>query len=339
MKKIEYNFSAKSVHYYLDAPFTLISELVKPEQCIIITDENIHRLHAVKFDRYKTIVIPAGEEHKQQATVDNIVQQLIALEADRKSFLIGVGGGVITDITGYIAAIYMRGVLVGFVPTTVLAQVDASIGGKNGIDVGIYKNLVGTIRQPDFILFDYSFLQTLPQEQWVNGFAEIIKHACIKDASLFTFLEQHSLSAFQQSKQLIADLIEKNVIIKSSIVAQDEFEQGDRKLLNFGHTLGHAIENEYHLLHGHAVSIGMVAAAAISEKVNHFSSKEKLVSLLSSYHLPTTFDFDKEKAFNVLKMDKKRVGDAMNFVLLNKIGEAIVKAIPLKQLEQIVQAL
>lgn len=339
MKKIDYHFSTTSVSYYLDAPFTLINELVKPEKVVIITDENIHRLHAAKLEGYKTIVVPPGEEYKQQATVDNIVQQLIALEADRKFFLIGVGGGVITDITGYVAAIYMRGVSVGFVPTTILAQVDAAIGGKNGIDIGIYKNLVGTIRQPDFILFDYSFLETLPQEQWVNGFAEIIKHACIKDASLFDFLEQHSLPAFQQSRQLLADLIERNVAIKSTVVTQDEFEQGDRKLLNFGHTLGHAIENEYSLLHGHAISIGMVAAAAISEKVSSFSYKEKLVSLLNNYHLPTVFDFDKEKAFAILKMDKKREGDAMNFVLLNKIGEAVVKAIPLKQLEQIVQAL
>jgi 3-dehydroquinate synthase len=339
MKKITYTFSDKTVSYYLDASFSHITELVPREKCILITDSIIHPLHAAKFAGYKTIVIPAGEEHKQQATVDSIVQQLIALEADRKSFIIGVGGGVVTDITGYVAAVYMRGLSFGFVPTSILAQVDASIGGKNGIDAGIYKNLVGTIRQPDFILFDYSFLETLPQEQWVNGFAEIIKHACIKDAALFSFLEQHGLSDFQTDKQLMADLIEKNVIIKSNVVEQDEFEQGDRKLLNFGHTLGHAIENEYHLLHGHAISIGMLAAAAISERVTHFSSTQKMVDLLNKYHLPVSLNFNKEKAFDILKMDKKRNGDEMNFVLLNTIGNAMVKSIPLKQLEQIVQAL
>ncbi len=134
---------------------------------------------------WQTIVIKAGEEHKQQSTVDYIIQQLIEKEADRNTFIVGVGGGVVTDITGYAASVYMRGLKFGFVPTTILAMVDASIGGKNGVDVGVYKNLVGLIKQPEFLLFDYSLLETLPGEQWVNGFAEVIKHACIKDAGCF----------------------------------------------------------------------------------------------------------------------------------------------------------
>lgn len=341
MKKLDYTFSNKTVNYYLDVSFSQIHEVTTKEKCIVITDTAIHRLHHEKFEGYKTIVIPAGEQYKQQHTVDNIIQQLIAFEADRKSFIIGVGGGVVTDITGYAASVYMRGLPFGFVPTTILAQVDASVGGKNGIDVGVYKNLVGTIRQPDFIFFDYSFLQTLPDEQWVNGFAEIIKHACIKDRQLFYFLENHTLSDFQTNRTLLADLIEKNVTIKSDVVEKDEFEQGDRRLLNFGHTLGHAIENEYQLLHGHAISIGMIAAATISETLNNFTSpdRDRVKNLLSRYKLPVSIDFDKKKVFEILKMDKKRVSNEMNFVLLNAIGEAIVKPIPLAQLEQIIQAL
>ena len=176
---------------------------------------------------------------------------------------------MVTDITGYAASVYMRGVKFGFVPTSVLAMVDASIGGKNGVDV-IYKNLVGLIKQPEFLLFDYSFLQTLPTEQWINGFAEIIKHACIKDAEMFAFLEENTVGDFMGDSVKLALLIEKNVTIKSEIVVQDEFEKGDRKLLNFGHTLGHAIENTSQLLHGHAVSIGMAAACTISEEINEF---------------------------------------------------------------------
>lgn len=340
-KKITYTFSDKTVSYYLNASFIEVVELTDMHKCIVITDSNVIKRHRKKFDGFKTIVIPAGEEHKNQATVESIIGQLIEMEADRTYFLLGVGGGVVTDITGYVAAIYMRGLSFGFAPTTVLAQVDAAIGGKNGIDVGIYKNLVGTIRQPDFILFDYSFLDSLPEQQWVNGFAEIIKHACIKDAELFALLEKNELSSFRYNDDLLASLIATNILIKSDVVQMDEFEQAERKLLNFGHTLGHAIENKYQLLHGYAISKGMVVAAEISEKLNQFdpAEKKRVVNLLRRYNLPVAIDFDRQKAFETLRMDKKRVSFSMNFVLLNRIGEATVKPIPLHELEQIIQDL
>jgi 3-dehydroquinate synthase len=326
------------VSYYFDASFSYLEELTKKENTIIITDENVYHQHHVKFAGWKIIVLKAGEQHKQQAAVDEIIQQLIAFEADRKTFIVGVGGGVVTDITGYAASIYMRGLRFGFIPTTILASVDAAIGGKNGVDVGVYKNLAGLIKQPAFLLFDYSFLDTLPKEQWVNGFAEIIKHACIKDAELFSFLESKSLESFQSDKKLLDELIQRNVNIKTAVVVNDEFETGDRKLLNFGHTIGHAIENIYTLLHGHAISIGMVAAAILSEKINYFSPVEKhrIEKLLHQYHLPIKLQFDKAKIWEVLKMDKKRVSNEINFILLNKIGEAVVKPIPLTELENII---
>ncbi|MBC8035117.1 MAG: 3-dehydroquinate synthase [Chitinophagaceae bacterium] len=341
MRTLTYTFSGKKVSCYMDGTMSAIGDIVHRDKIIIITDADVYGLHQDKFAGYSTIVIPAGEQYKQQATVDSIMQQLIRYEADRKTFIIGVGGGVVTDIAGYAAAVYMRGLSVGFVPTTILAQTDAAVGGKNGIDVGIYKNLVGTIRQPEFILYDYSFLQTLPWEQWVNGFAEVIKHACIKDTHLFDFLEKHQLKDFRSNKSLLAETIERNVVIKSEIVEQDEFEQGERKLLNFGHTLGHAIENEYQLLHGHAISIGMVAAAVISEKIKGLpaSQTERISRLLQQYHLPIAMEYNKQQAFEVLKMDKKRSGQGMNFVLLEEIGKATVTNIPMIQLEQIIQAL
>jgi 3-dehydroquinate synthetase len=206
------------------------------------------------------------------------------------------------------------------------------------VDVGIYKNLVGLIKQPEFLLFDYSFLQTLPQEQWVNGFAEIIKHACIKDAVLFALLENETLENFQKDRIKLAALIEKNVQIKTAVVLKDEFENGDRRMLNFGHTLGHAIENNYQLLHGHAISIGMVAACTISEEINNFypGEKERVIRLIEKYHLPVRLQFDREKIWGILKMDKKRVGNEMNFVLLNKIGEAVIQPIPIVQLKDLI---
>ena len=159
---------------------------------MIITDENIFGLHKKKLKDWNTIVLKPGEQFKVQDTVDRYCSAIIGFGADRKSFLIGIGGGVVTDITGYVASVYMRGLPFGFVPVSLLAMVDASIGGKNGIDVGVYKNMVGIIRQPDFLFYDTAFLKTLPQAEWVNGFAEVIKHACIKDAGLFESLRKQS---------------------------------------------------------------------------------------------------------------------------------------------------
>lgn len=336
MHSFDYTFSQKAVSCYFDADFSVIDKLTDEASIVIITDENVYKLHAKKFSGYPVIKIQAGEAHKNQATVDNIIGELINLGAHRNTFLLGVGGGVITDIAGYVAAIYMRGVKFGLVPTSILAMVDAAIGGKNGIDVGVYKNMVGTIRQPEFIFYDYSFLETLPVAEWVNGFAEIIKHACIKDALLFAVLERYSIHDYQTDKTLIAHLIEKNVAIKTGIVVNDEFEKGDRKLLNFGHTIGHAIENLHGIPHGHAVSIGMVAACNLSEKINgfHFEEAAKIVKLLSQYHLPVDVETDHEKVFDVLKMDKKRKGEGVQFILLNKIGQAEIKFINLDDLEK-----
>jgi len=338
VKKVEHLFADKPVAYYFDADFDYLGEIVSKENTILITDENLIKSHPGKFNGWKTIVIRAGEAYKQQATVDHIFEQLIAYEADRKTFIVGMGGGVVTDITGYAASLYMRGLKFGFIPTTILAMVDASIGGKNGVDVGIYKNLVGLIKQPEFLLFDYSLLNTLPQEQWVNGFAEIIKHACIKDAALFELLENETLETFQWDSNKLAGLVEKNVQIKTTVVLNDEFENGDRRLLNFGHTLGHAIENNYQLLHGHAISIGMVVACTLSEKLNNFKAveKERVTRLIKKYHLPAHYNFDSEKVWEILKMDKKRIGNEMNFVLLNKIGEAVIQRIPVTRLKDLI---
>jgi len=207
MQKKTYPFSSKTVTYYFDADFSYLEKLVNKEHAVIITDENVFHFYKKKFAGWKAIVIKAGEEFKVQATVDSIIDQLIQLNADRKTFLIGVGGGVVTDITGYVASVYMRGIPFGFVPSSLLAMVDASIGGKNGIDVGLYKNIVGAFNQPSFLLYDISLLKTLPNQEWVNGFAEIIKHAAIKDAALFAELEKNKLSTYQKNKTALSKLI------------------------------------------------------------------------------------------------------------------------------------
>ncbi|HMR82499.1 MAG TPA: 3-dehydroquinate synthase [Niabella sp.] len=332
-------FSNASTNFHFNSSLKELGKIIDKKHTVFITDQNIIKAHESKFKGFNTIVIPAGEAHKKQSTVDEIILKLIENKADRKTVLVGVGGGVITDLTGYVASVYMRGISFGFVPTTILGLVDASIGGKNGIDVGLYKNMVGIIRQPSFILHDLSLLQSLPQKEWQNGFAEIIKHACIKDAAMFKQLEQHSLEDYIKDKKLLADLIQRNALIKTRVVQKDEFEKGERRLLNFGHTIGHAIETQYNLMHGEAVAIGMVCASRISEQLLGFSGKEKIRLLIEQYQLPVTVAFDAEKVFEVLAMDKKRVHKEMNFVLLEKIGKGVVHAIPLKQLEKIINKL
>lgn len=339
MNKVQYKFAQKTTRFFFNAALGDLDRLVEKEQAVIVTDEHIFQAHRKKFAGWNTIVIKAGEEFKVQATVDSIVDQLMAMGASRKTFLIGAGGGVVTDITGFAASIYMRGIPFGFVPTSILAMVDASIGGKNGIDVGLYKNLVGTIRQPEFLLYDLSLLRSLPGSEWVNGFAEIIKHACIKDAALFRELEKNKLGHYRKNKIALARLIRRNVAIKAAVVQKDEFEEGERRLLNFGHTLGHAIENLYELSHGQAISIGMAAACMISEAYTGFKDSGRVISTLQKYGLPTQASFDLKEVMNVLRMDKKRVRESMNYILLEKIGRGIVQKIPIDQLDKLLQSI
>ncbi len=337
MKTWKVKFSKNTVSFVLDGRFAAIDKMVDKTNAFFITDENVYALHENKFKGKKTIVIPSGEEHKHQATVDFIIDALLNFGATRQAVLIGVGGGVVTDMVGFVAGVYMRGVAVGFVPTTILAMVDASIGGKNGIDVGLYKNMVGLIRQPSFLLYDLDFLKTLPVHQWENGFAEIIKHAAIKDAKLMKVLASRNLAFYQKDKKSLATLIKKNVQIKVKVVQKDEFEKGDRKLLNFGHTLGHAIENEHVLLHGHAISIGMVYASKISQVLLGFNETGLLVDTLKKYGLPTSMHFNIEHAMQIMQKDKKKATAGMQYVLLKKMGQAVYETVPMKSLEKLIK--
>ncbi|MFY9465672.1 MAG: 3-dehydroquinate synthase [Sediminibacterium sp.] len=335
MQKKTISFATRQTAFYFDAEFSHLEKLVSKEKAVIITDEHLFDAHKRKLRGWNTIVLKPGEQFKVQQTVDVVVDQLIALGADRQSVLVGFGGGVITDITGYVAGIYMRGIEFGFVPTSILAMVDAAIGGKNGIDVGVYKNMVGLIRQPSFLLYDYTLLKTLPLNEWQNGFAEIIKHAAIKDAVMFKELESNSLAKYRKDKILLAKLVQRNALIKIKVVVNDEFEKGERKLLNFGHTLGHAIENMYELSHGQAISIGMTYAALMSKELKFFTGADQLIALLNKYGLPTVVEFDAKKAFKVLLKDKKKENVSINYILLQKIGKGVIQPLLLVQLQDI----
>jgi 3-dehydroquinate synthase len=330
VKKVQ--FSTQATTFYFDATFSTLKSVVPQKNTVLITDEHLVAAHPKIFKGWNTIVLKSGEEYKIQATVDSTIQQLIAMHADRSWTLVGVGGGVVTDITGYVASVFLRGIKFGFVPTTLLAMVDASIGGKNGIDVGLYKNMVGTISQPQFLLYDVALLKSLPDNEWRNGFAEIIKHAAIMDATMFKELSERDLSYFQRAKPALKKLVQRNAALKAKVVKEDEFEKDKRRLLNFGHTLGHAVEKQYSLMHGEAVSIGMAFAAKLSADILKFKGREKLTDLIDQYGLPVAAGYDKQKVFDVLVSDKKREGEQMNFILLERIGKAAVKKIPLQEI-------
>lgn len=341
MLKQTHQFEQQETTYFLGESLLQLGNHVDRNRAVLVIDENVERHHGHHLHNWKKIVVPAGEELKNMATVETIIDGLTAHEADRKTTLVGIGGGMITDVAGFAASIYMRGIPFGFVPTTLLAQVDASIGGKNGVSHGKHKNLLGIIRQPQFILFDYTLPLTMPAEEWHNGFAEIIKYACIMDAELFDFLEKNKEKALSRDVAVLEYLVEKSVAAKTKVVLEDELETGPRRWLNFGHTLGHAVEKLEHIAHGKAVAIGMVAAARFSEKLMNFPATEtiRLIKLISDYQLPVAFTSDKEAVFDIFKLDKKREKDVIHFVLLEQTGKATTMPIPIAELKLLLQEL
>lgn len=339
MKNKQYIFSGKKVPYYFGETLDNLSQYADPSRTILVVDDQVEHFHGHLLKSWRKIIIPGNESSKELHVLERLIHDLIRLEADRKTMLIGIGGGVITDLTGFAASIYMRGIPCAFAPTTLLAQVDASIGGKNGIDFGEYKNILGIIRQPEFLLFDYDVLNTLPATEWYNGFAEVIKYGCITDASLFEFLEKNRDRALARDKEAIAYVVERSAEIKSLIVQEDELERGGRKLLNFGHTVGHAVERIEHIAHGQAVAKGMCIASVLSEKLSGLSNKakERIIQLIKDYHLPVEIYSSPIEISHYFNMDKKREKQSIHFILLKEIGEAIIESLPLTQLNSLLE--
>ena len=340
MLKKTFSFSASKTTCYFDASFAQIGNIVEKDRSIFITDQHIFDQHRKYFKGPKVIQIRAGESYKIQSTVEQIIDQLIGFAADRNNYPYRGGRGCGYRHCRICCFRIICGVIpFGFVPTSILGMVDASIGGKNGIDVGHYKNMIGVIRQPGFLFYDVNFLRTLPNEEWVNGFAEVIKHAAIKDVALFRDLEKNSVNSYRKNKKALNELIRRNVMIKSAVVQKDEFERSERRLLNFGHTLGHAVENVYQLPHGHAVSVGIKAACLISEEMLNFKETARVTNLLQQYGLPIDIPVDFGKVIEIMRMDKKKTRDIMNYVLLEKLGRAVIKPIPMPKLEKLLYSI
>jgi 3-dehydroquinate synthase len=279
-----------------------------------------------------------GEKIKTLKTVEFIFGKLLELDADRSACIVGIGGGIVCDITGFAASTYMRGVDFGFVSSSLLSQVDASVGGKNGVNFSGYKNMLGVFNQPGFVICDTAMLRTLPAKELSIGFAEVVKHAAIGSEELFKFLEENHREALQLDEAVIERLVTDSVLIKSAVVNRDEKEKGERRKLNFGHTLGHALEKTVGISHGEAVSIGMVFAANLSVKRGLVDKGEaaRLSQLLEKVKLPTQIPFDKDKVIDALKKDKKREGAGIHFVLLTKLGRVIIEKITIGELKELI---
>jgi 3-dehydroquinate synthase len=308
------------------------------KKVIIITDYNLKNNYGHFFNEFDVIEIGTGEENKTLATIDKIMGKLVEFEADRSSFIVGIGGGIVCDITGFAASIYMRGLRFGFVSSTLLSQVDASVGGKNGVNYKGFKNMVGVFNQPEFVICDFELLKTLPVNEFIGGFAEIVKHAAIKDFAMFEYMEANSDKALNYDSAAIHRLVSDSVKIKSNVVMQDEREKGERRKLNFGHTFAHAIEKLSPVIHGEAVAIGMVMAAEVSVKKGLLSLNDliRLKSLIEKYKLPIDTDIDKMQLFQAMKKDKKREGEDIHLILLEGLGNAVVVNMSYKELEEII---
>jgi 3-dehydroquinate synthase len=320
--------------------------------CAIVTDSNVAPLFAGRARQSLIsanlkpilITIPPGEKSKTLKQAGAICEQMIAAGLDRRSFVVGLGGGVIGDISGFVAAIYHRGIPHVQIPTTLLAMVDSSIGGKNGVNTDHGKNLLGTIHHPILVMDDINVLKTLPGREFNQGFAEVIKHAIIADARMFDMLQTWKAS----ETHALQSLVRRNVELKFKIVGKDERDQtGKRALLNFGHTVGHAIERagDYRkFLHGEALSLGIVAACAISTKRAGLPPRQRdaIVSLLQRFELPTCLpkNFPRNKIISAVKFDKKFERGKIRFVVTSKIGAARVsRDVTMKDIREAVAAL
>jgi 3-dehydroquinate synthase len=309
-------------------------------KAVIITDTTVRGIYADTLEHSLTnasfnvtvLGVPAGEEQKTLETAGGLYDKLAEAFAERSTLILALGGGVIGDLAGFVAATYMRGVPLIQVPTTLLAMVDSSIGGKTAVDHGKLKNIVGAFYQPKMVVADIDTLKTLPKEELSNGMAEVIKHAAIKDKDFFEFLEANMGRAMALNTEVLENILEKNVRIKADIVEKDEKETSVRAILNYGHTIGHAVEavSNFKIKHGQAVAVGMIAAAKISHRMGilHQDDVIKLDGVIKDAGLPTKIPDlsreDKEKLLQLIKHDKKVLNDKVRFVLLKSIGNAFL---------------
>lgn len=323
---------------YMASAKELLGEILPEKRVIVISDSNIDRTHHDLIAPYEHILIGQGEQAKSIATLEDIYKRLIEMGADRSTFILGIGGGIVTDIAGFVASTYMRGVEFAFVTTTLLGSVDASVGGKNGVNVGGFKNMVGVFSQPRFVICDASLLATLPKREFRAGLAEVIKTAILGDKELFEILEKSSFEELRTDNDLLEDVITRCVRVKAAVVAEDEREGGRRRILNLGHTLAHAIEkSSSKFSHGEAVAIGLyhITQSALSQKMIAEEDASRILALIQKYGFDTELPVERKDLLDAIEGDKKRSGDSLHLIFPTTIGSVEDKKIPLNELKGI----
>ena len=322
---------------YIGDTRELLPKVLSDKRIIVISDSNIDRTHNDLIAPYEHILIGQGEQAKSFATLEYIYRQLIELGADRSSFILGIGGGIVTDITGFVASTYMRGVEFGFITTTLLGSVDASVGGKNGVNVGGFKNMVGLFSQPKFVICDVQLLRTLPEREFRAGLAEVIKTAILGDKELFEKLERTSFQELRNDDILLEDIILSSVQVKASVVAEDEREGGRRRILNLGHTIAHAIEKcTSKLSHGEAVAVGLyhITKSALSHKLIGKESCNRILTLIEQYGFDTTLPVERKLLLKAIEGDKKRKGNTIHLIFPTAIGAVEDRVVKLSELKE-----
>ncbi len=320
----------------------LLGELMPKSRVVVITDHNLERHYSAQLDQIskERIVIGEGETNKTLATMEQIYTELIEMGADRKTFLLGFGGGIVTDITGFVAATYLRGVDFGFVSTTLLSQVDAGVGGKNGVNLGGYKNMVGTFNQPRFVICAVDMLRTLDDREVRAGIAEITKSAIIDDPALFEMLEGVSFEEYRSNDALIASSITASVKVKAAIVERDERESSERRKLNLGHTFAHAIEKlSNKMIHGEAVAVGTIIATKIALNLGLISDDdaERIEKIHQTLGFDLTPPLPVEELLKAIVKDKKAEEGSIYMVLPTKIGHCEVRKMSFTEVAEAVK--
>ena len=326
------------IEEYLDNLKYEIEKLdITEKKICIVTESNVAPLYAdiVKkiFENFtkkvSVFIFEAGEKNKNLYTVKDLYTFLIENHFERKDILVALGGGVTGDLTGYCAATYLRGIAFIQIPTSLLAQVDSSVGGKTGVDFDGYKNMVGAFYQPKLVYIATDTLNTLPEKEFLSGMGEVIKYGIIKEKDFFYYLKENTASIQNHEKESLAYIIKKSCDTKRRVVENDFKEQGERALLNLGHTLGHAIEKYLYMdrLHGECVSIGIAGAAFISYKKGYLSKENmnEILELLKSYNLPVSENrFDIDNVICATYSDKKMEGSVIKFIIINEIGNSSI---------------
>lgn len=340
MKTLPLNTTLGSATLYFGDCYSKLEDLL-PEDSVLLTDRNVYALYKEQMPDIPRIILEPGESHKNLKSVERVLEKLLEYKVNRRGFLLGYGGGMITDLAGFAASVYLRGIPFGYVSTSLLGQLDASIGGKTGVNFQGLKNMIGLFRHPDFVICDPLFLHTLPDLDFQSGLGELLKHALAFDADLWTEIHTTADATNIRKSEKWASWTERSVRLKAGIVESDVLEKGDRVLLNLGHTFGHAYESLTGMPHGICVFQGLKDAIRISETLQLLPRKEagELLTSMEKLRIPGMSLPSADQVLEVISYDKKGGGEKLRFIGLEACGKALIYPLALQELSAIYKTL